>query len=182
MTKPGDVSEEPVIGMDFYPTILELAGLPLKPEQHVDGVSLVPLLKGGSISRENLYWHYPHYGNQGGEPSSVVRSGDWKLIYYHEDGRQELYNLKEDIGEREDLATKHPDKASELRRRLNQWLKETGARLPARDPRFNREAFDAKIRNLSTKRMQRLEAEHAEYLQPDWQPKGKEPWWGSLSD
>lgn len=182
MTKPGDVSEEPVIGMDFYPTILELAGLPLRPEQHVDGVSLVPLLKGGSISRKNLFWHYPHYGNQGGEPSSVIRSGDWKLIYYHEDVRQELYNLKEDIGERKDLAAEYPDKASELRKRLNQWLEETDARLPARDPRFKREAFDAKIRNLSTKRMRKLEADHAEYLQPDWQPKGKEPWWGSLSD
>ncbi|MEM9237066.1 MAG: sulfatase, partial [Verrucomicrobiota bacterium] len=104
VTKPGGVSEVPVIGMDFYPTMLELAGLPLKPKQHADGVSLLPVLKGGEIAERPLFWHYPHYGNQGGEPSSIIRSGDWKLIYYHEDGRQELYHLKDDIGEQKDLA------------------------------------------------------------------------------
>ena len=98
MTPPGSSSQVPVIGMDFYPTMLQLAGLPQMPKQHVDGVSLVPLLKGGEIEERDLFWHYPHYGNQGGEPSSIIRSGDWKLIYYHEDGRDELYNLADDIG------------------------------------------------------------------------------------
>jgi arylsulfatase A-like enzyme len=65
-----------VIGTDFYPTILQLAGLPLRPQQHVDGVSLVPLLEGGQLAARPLFWHYPHYGNQGGEPSSIIRDGD----------------------------------------------------------------------------------------------------------
>lgn len=74
MTEAGSVSQVPVIGMDFYPTMLELAGLLLKPKQHVDGVSLVPILEGWKIKELDLIWHYPHYGNQGGEPSSIIRS------------------------------------------------------------------------------------------------------------
>ena len=73
IARPGTLCNTPVTGADFYPTILELAGLPARPKQHEDGVSLVPLLKGGSISTRPLFWHYPHYGNQGGEPSSIIR-------------------------------------------------------------------------------------------------------------
>jgi hypothetical protein len=83
------------VGTDFYPTILQLAGLPLRPDQHVDGVSLVPLLKGGQIPAQPLFWHYPHYGNQGGEPSSIIRQGNWKLIHYSEDGRDENHEIHE---------------------------------------------------------------------------------------
>jgi len=77
----------PVSGTDFYPTLLELAGIPLKPQEHTDGQSLVPLLKEKKTAQRPLIWHYPHYGNQGGEPSSIIRLGDWKLIHYYEDGR-----------------------------------------------------------------------------------------------
>ncbi|MDZ8117035.1 sulfatase [Pontiella agarivorans] len=180
MTHEGEVSEEPVIGMDFYPTILELAGLPLMPEQHVDGVSLVPLLKGESIADRDLFWHYPHYGNQGGEPSSIIRSRDWKLIYYHEDGRCELYNLKNDIGEQTDLAAQQPERVALFQKKLNEWLAETGAKFPARDPRFTQEAFDAKIETARTSFMQGLEKEHAACLDENWAPdEGPLPWWGS---
>jgi arylsulfatase A-like enzyme len=127
MTKAGSVSQVPAIGMDFYPTMLELAGLPQMPKQHVDGVSLVPVLNGGKIKERDLFWHYPHYGNQGGEPSSMIRSKDWKLIYYHEDGRYELYDLSKDIGEQNDVAQQHPETVSSLRKKLNKWLAETGA-------------------------------------------------------
>lgn len=180
LTQAGAVSDEPVIGMDFYPTILELAGLPLKPEQHVDGVSLVPLLKGGSIAERDLFWHYPHYGNQGGEPSSIIRSGDWKLIYYHEDGRQELYNLVDDIGEQMDRVAEFPERAAALRQKLNAWLTDAGAKFPARDPRFTQAAFDAKLKTARTTFMQGLEAEHAACLDEKWAPNdGTLPWWGS---
>ena len=104
VTRPGSTCDTPVIGTDFYPTILQLAGLRLRPEQHVDGVSLVPLLKGGKIAARPLFWHCPHYGNQGGEPSSIIREDGWKLIHYWEDNRNELYHLPDDIGERHDLA------------------------------------------------------------------------------
>ncbi len=180
MTKSGSTSQTPAIGMDFYPTMLELAGLPLMPQQHMDGVSLVPVLKGGKIKDRDLFWHYPHYGNQGGEPSSIIRSGDWKLIYYHEDGRDELYNLANDLSEQQDLAAHYPERVKNLKGKLNSWLKETGAKLPARDPRFSQEKFDAKIKAAREVRMPKLEAQHARFLD-----KSKDPspdWWGSATD
>ena len=180
MTKPGAVSQVPAIGMDFYPTILELAGLPQIPTQHADGVSLVPVLKGGAIAERDLFWHYPHYGNQGGEPSSMIRSKDWKLIYYHEDGRVELYNLADDIGEQNDLATQQPETVSNLRKRLDSWLAETGALFPERDPRFNQEKFDGKIEHAKTTRMQQLEKQHANFLNKSKKPSPN--WWGSAVD
>ncbi|GAB6164063.1 sulfatase [Thermostilla marina] len=129
VTKPGSVCKTPVISTDFYPTILEIAGLPLRPEQHRDGVSIVPLLKqSGTIEREALYWHYPHYSNQGGFPGGAVRMGDYKLIERFEDGRVHLYNLAEDIGERHDLAADMPDRVELMRRKLHAWYKEVGAK------------------------------------------------------
>ncbi|MBN2129423.1 MAG: DUF4976 domain-containing protein, partial [Sedimentisphaerales bacterium] len=121
---------------DFYPTMLEMAGLPLRPEQHVDGLSLVTLLRGaGTLKREAIYWHYPHYHGSGNRPSGAVRAGDYKLIEWYEDGRGELYDLKDDLGEKNDLAVTMPDKADELRRRLHAWRKEVGARMPEGEPR-----------------------------------------------
>ncbi len=135
VAKPGSVSHEPVISNDFYPTILEATQSPLKPAQHVDGLSLVPLLKGAeSLDRDALYWHYPHYANQGGFPGGAVRMGDWKLVERYEDGRVHLYNLKEDAGEQNDLAVAQADKVKHMRGRLHEWYWETGARfLRAKD-------------------------------------------------
>jgi arylsulfatase A-like enzyme len=127
--------EEPVTSTDFYPTMLEMAGLPLKPDQHLDGESMVPLLEGtGRQRRKAIYWHYPHYSNQGGKPGGAVRVGDFKLIESYEDGRVELYNLRADIGEQHDLAAEMPDKAAELRQMLDQWRKEVGAVMPQPNP------------------------------------------------
>jgi len=132
---PGSTCSVPVISTDFYPTILQMAGLPLRPAQHVDGVSLVPLLRqDGSIVREAIYWHYPHYGNQGGSPGGAVRAGPWKLIELFEDGRLELYNLKDDLGEQHNLAAQQPEKTAELHRMLKDWRKAVGARLPTPNP------------------------------------------------
>ncbi|RME68956.1 MAG: sulfatase, partial [Verrucomicrobia bacterium] len=182
MTRPGAHTDVPVIGMDFYPTILELAGLPLRPEQHVDGVSLVPLLRDGSLPERDLFWHYPHYGNQGGEPSSILRRGDWKLIYYHEDGRFELYNLREDIGEQHDLAAVEPERVESMRKRMERWFMDTGARFPALDPRFRPAVFREKIERLRGPFLRALEEQHAAYLRPGWAPAGDPPWWGSVRD
>ena len=105
--------------------MLEMAELPAKPEQHEDGVSLVPLLKQtGTIKRDAIYWHYPHYANQGGFPGGAIRDGDYKLLERFEDGRVHLYNLKEDIGERNDLATAMPDRVARMRTRLHAWYQE----------------------------------------------------------
>jgi len=164
MTKPKSVSDVPVTGTDFYPTILELAGLPLRPKQHVDGVSLVPLLKGGRIAPRDLFWHYPHYGNQGGEPSAIIRSGNWKLIHYYEDGRDELYDIAVDIGEQSDQLKNHPKVAAEMKSKLQAWLKDTGALIPEPDARFDPAKKKQQIENQKTKRLQSLENNHARYF------------------
>ena len=100
------------------------------PRQHLDGVSLLPLLKGATLQRGPLYWHYPHYGNQGGAPGGAVRDGDWKLIEWYEDNRCELFNLRQDIGEKANLAEANPDKVKELRDKLVTWRKTVQAVMP----------------------------------------------------
>ncbi|WP_417737153.1 sulfatase [Rosistilla oblonga] len=177
---PGIVSagsrcDTPVIGTDFYPTLLELAGL--APPKTIDGVSLVPLMHGRSIPDRPLFWHYPHYGNQGGEPSSIIRDGDWKLIHYYEDGRDELYHLTDDIGEQTDRAAEQPALASRLRGKLDAWLKATGARIPQPDPRFDAAKKVQQQQQIRNKRKPALERQHARFLDEDFQP--NKDWWGS---
>ena len=135
---PGDVCQTPVTSHDFYPTMLELAGLPLQPTQHVDGISFVPLLKGKqSLERNAIFWHYPHYHGSTWTPGAAVRSGDWKLIEFYEEDKVELYNLKLDIGERKDLSLEEPEKTRELRKMLSDWQKSINAQLPILNPDFS---------------------------------------------
>ncbi|MGI5819754.1 MAG: sulfatase [Armatimonadota bacterium] len=137
VTEPGSRCAEPVTTPDFYPTMLQMAGAELIPEQHVDGASLVPLLQGADgLDRETIYWHYPHYGNQGGTPGCSMRSGDWKLIEFFEDGRLELYNLREDVGETRNRADEMPDLAQGMLRMLQAWRAEIGADLPTPNPEW----------------------------------------------
>jgi arylsulfatase A-like enzyme len=131
----GSECSEPVISTDFYPTMLEMAGLPAAPKQHLDGLSMVPLLRGqGSQKDRAFYWHYPHYGNQGGSPGGAVRLGDYKLIEFYEDNHIELYNLRDDLGEKHDLSAANPEKAAQLRRMLHEWRKDIGAAMPTPNP------------------------------------------------
>jgi arylsulfatase A-like enzyme len=188
------VCEEPVSSPDFYPTLLEAAGLPLQPQQHVDGVSFLPLLTpaafaelppsseggtsektasagspgraadlsqsgkaaGGSspgagsaaagtkssagtqklFRRGPIYWHYPHYGNQGGTPGSSVRDGDWKLIYFYETDTYELYNIKNDPGEERECSGSRPEKFKELQEKLQKWIREIEAKIPQQNPDY----------------------------------------------
>jgi arylsulfatase A-like enzyme len=131
LTAAGSVCDEPVISTDFYPTLLDIAGLPLRPDQHLDGVSLKPLLQGAgadSLPPRALYWHYPHYSNQGGFPSGAIRVGDWKFIERYEDGSGQLFNLADDVGEEHNLIEEHPERASALRKQLHEWYKTVDAR------------------------------------------------------
>jgi arylsulfatase A-like enzyme len=138
VTEPGSMCDVPVTSPDFYPTFLEMGGLDPIPEQHVDGESIVPLLKGnGSLKRSAIFWHYPHYGNQGGTPGSSVRCGDYKLIEFFEDGRLELYNLRSDLGEQHNLATEEPDRARELKAMLTEWRARVEAKIPERNPDYS---------------------------------------------
>jgi arylsulfatase A-like enzyme len=143
VTKPGSTCDTPVTSTDFYPTLLELAGLPLRPQQHVDGMSLVPLLKGDSLARGPLFWHYPHYGNQGGAPGAAVRDGDWKLIDWYEDSTPELFNLRDDPEEKHNVAAANPAKLKELQAKLAAWRKEVGAVMPTPNPKFDPNAKPA---------------------------------------
>ncbi len=131
----GSQSDVPITSPDIYPTFLEAAGLPLRPEQHSDGISLLPALQGATeLSRDALFWHYPHYGNQGGTPGCSVRKGDYKLIHFFEDDRLELYNLLNDMGEQHNLATELPDVATELHRELWNWIESVNAQIPQPNP------------------------------------------------
>jgi len=136
VTQPGAVCDEPVMSTDYYPSILEIAGLPPRPAQHMDGVSVTPLLKGGARPARPFFWHYPHYSNQGGRPGGAVRVGDYKLLESYEDMRVELYNVKEDIGEKNDLAGKMPEKAAELRDKLHAWRQDVAAQMPTPNPHY----------------------------------------------
>lgn len=126
VTEPEQTSAVPVMSTDFFPTFLKAAGGEVKGT--VDGVDLLPLLKGKELEREALYWHYPHYSNQGGFPSGAIRMGDWKLVERYEDGRVHLYNLKDDIGELNDVKAGHADRVTMMRGKLHAWYKTVDAK------------------------------------------------------
>jgi arylsulfatase A-like enzyme/lysophospholipase L1-like esterase len=132
--KKCSVSNMPIISNDFYPTLMQMAGLPLMPQQHTGGKSLTPLFENKKIEREAIYWHYPHYGNQGGSPSAAVRMGKWKLIAWYESNTAELFDLESDLGEQNNLATKYPDMKDKLWSMLRNWQKEQNASMPIINP------------------------------------------------
>jgi arylsulfatase A-like enzyme len=133
--KAGTISKVPIISNDFYPTLLQLAGLPLMPSQHTGGVSIKPLFSNNKIEREALYWHYPHYGNQGGSPGAAVRMGKWKLIEWYEENIVELFDLENDKEERNNLADVHIDIKNKLLTMLHDWQKKENAVMPTVNPR-----------------------------------------------
>ena len=142
VTRAGSICDVPVSSIDFFPTILEIAGSRVAPRWAVDGASLTPLLRGAALGRQALYWHYPHYSNQGGVPSGAVRAGDYKLIEFFEDGRLELYNLARDIRESDNLAQREPKRAAELHHMLQRWRESVHASMPAVNPRYDPKSAD----------------------------------------
>jgi len=130
---PMSVCSHPVTSPDLYATLVDAAGI----QAHSDGQSLLPLLRGGEApDRDAIYWHYPHYGNQGGTPASAIRAGDYKLIEFWEDRKLELYNLRNDIGETHDLAALYPTMVDRLHRRLDRWRAAVQAKVPQPNPYF----------------------------------------------
>lgn len=140
VTHPGTTSDTPVSSVDFLPTILEIAGG--RAAAPVDGVSLAALLRSRALPERPLFWHYPHYSNQGGVPAGAVRVGDYKLIEFYEDNRIELYNLGRDIGESEDLAKSDPKRAARMRGVLNRWRESVNAAMPKPNPDYNPDTAD----------------------------------------
>jgi len=137
VVKPGSVCSVPVSSVDVCPTFLETAGVKGDPSHVLDGESLLPLLKQtGELKRDAVFWHYPHYHHS--TPAGAIRTGDWKLIEFFEDNRLELYNLKTDIGEKNNLAQEMPEKARELQWRLAGWRRSVKADMPTPNPDFDR--------------------------------------------
>jgi arylsulfatase A-like enzyme len=151
---PGTVCDEPINSVDLYPTLLEIAGAKPDPGYPLDGTSYLGLLTHGGKTeqaRRPLFWHFPGYlGGGGGTwrtlPVGVIRSGDWKLMEFFEDQRLELYNLREDIGERNNLAAAQPEKVKELHAQLLAWRKEINAPMPTPNPDVGKAAPDAGAR------------------------------------
>ena len=134
--EPGSVCQGVTVSSDFFPTFLDVAGLPLQPDAHLDGQSLVPWLRGGTPeATRTVYWHFPHYRAQG--PPSAVRDGDWKLIHNMEADTHELYDLKSDPGEANDLAAQQPERTRELATKLESHLADTGAQRMRPNPDWN---------------------------------------------
>ena len=143
-------------------------GLP--PRCRVDGALR-------DLEERPLFWHYPHYGNQGGEPSSIIRKGAWKLIWYHETGEYELYNLEEDLGETKSVASLYPEKCAELKSELHAWLDRTGAVMPVQDPLYSEEKEAAYRKRSNAGILERQEKLRLDMMEKDWSPDPS--WWGS---
>jgi len=131
----GVVCKTPTSNIDFYPTLCELVGAKPDSNQHIDGASILPLLANprAKLQRDTLYWHYPlakpHF--LGGRSAGAVRKGDWKLIEFFETGERELYNLAEDMAEKNNLADKKPERVAELQQLLKKWREDVGAKIPS---------------------------------------------------
>ena len=173
----GASTDYPVIGSDFYPTILDLVGADILPNQHVDGISLKPLLEGKSFANRPLYWHYPHYGNQGGEPSSIIQENGWKLIHYWEDDRNELYDLALDINEQKNVAKDNLEITKQLSNKLSSWLLKVGANMPTKDLDYDKALAKQRQDYLKNKFMLKLEEDRMKYLSKDFEP--NTDWWQS---
>jgi arylsulfatase A-like enzyme len=131
VTRPGGVCVSPVVSMDFFPTMLDLAGIGLRPQLHRDGISLLSHLREPEKRRDRtLYWHYPHYHGSGWSPGGAIRKGDWKLIEFWEHGDAQLFNLADDLGEQTDLSVQQPQIKAELGAALAEWRRRMGAVMP----------------------------------------------------
>lgn len=145
VTQAGSTCTEPILSIDYAPTLAEAAGVPQSRLPAMDGRSITRLLRGArTLGRGEVFWHYPHYSPQLGTPAAAIRRGPDKLILFFEDDRAELYDLERDPGERTDLAAAQPAKAAQLRKRLEAWLRDTQAQIPApnakHDPARERES------------------------------------------
>lgn len=126
VTKPATVSSQPICSIDLFPTVAAATGMEI--EHLVDGVDITAALKEESLPSRALYWHYPHYSNQGGLPGGAIRVGDYKLFERYEDGRVHLYNLRDDIGEANDLAQEMPERVASMRHQLHGWYQSVDAK------------------------------------------------------
>lgn len=135
---PAGTTDAVVTSPDFFPTLLDLAGLPARPELHVDGASFASVLRNPAATAPEraVFWHYPHYSNQRGKPHGAVRQGRWKLVEWFEDDRAELFDLSADVSESSDVSRENPAVVAKLRQELRDWRKDVGARMPTTNPAY----------------------------------------------
>jgi arylsulfatase A-like enzyme len=158
----GATVDEPVINTDWLPTLLELAGQPVP--DNLDGVSFAALLRGKRlVSTRSLFWHFPHYTNQGSRPGGAMRDGDWLLVEYYDEDRAELYDLSQDIGETHDLAAAHPDRVHRMRAALATWRERIAAQSTRPNPDFDPSKFRELYQDLDASRFNPVAAEPAEW-------------------
>ncbi len=137
--KPGTVCDTPISSVDYFPTICELAHVPVTNK--LDGVSLAPLLmEKGNLPARELFWHYPHYANQGGRPGGIIREGDFKLIEWYEDGAWELYDLKNDLSEKTNVVHQHWEQAVQMQMELDAWRRYVNAQMMFDNPNYDPKA------------------------------------------
>lgn len=135
----GKVLDSPVNNIDWIPTLMELAGLPVPPG--LDGISFADGLTGGAIPERELFWHFPHYTNQGGRPSGAVREGNWMLVEFYDENRTELYDLSTDVGEHHDLAEQDPDRVASMSAALDSWRQKLDVQYNTPNPNCNEERY-----------------------------------------
>jgi arylsulfatase A-like enzyme len=137
VTKANSQIDVPVTSPDFYATFLGATDAAPPQNQPLDGIDLKPVIQTGKAPERALFWHYPHYGNQGGAPGAAIRRGDWKLIEWQEDNSVELFNLANDIGEKNNLAAQEAARVETMRNELHVWQKQVGARMPAPNEKYD---------------------------------------------
>jgi arylsulfatase A len=161
---PGRVVDAPVMNTDWVPTLLEVAGLRVPAD--LDGVSLAALLtRGADAPRRPLFWHFPHYTNQGSQPAGAVRDGDWKLIEHYEDGRVELFNLAQDPGETNNGAAREPGRVRQLRSQLAAWRNSLSVQTNTPNPGFDAAKHRALYVNMDVSRYNPATASAAQRAQ-----------------
>jgi arylsulfatase A len=133
--KSGAVSDVPVCSIDVLPTIAEICGVPMNTKP--DGVSIKKVLAGeGTLEPRALYWHYPHYANQGGKPGAIILEGNLKMIEFYENGRRELFDVVADKGESRNLAEQQTEKVAAMAKKLDAWRKSVNAQMPTPNPNY----------------------------------------------
>ena len=139
----GSTCDEPVLSVDFLPTICHAAGVAPPADRPIDGRSLMPLWRGrATLERDAIFWHFPHYRGKDVVPYSIIRAGDWKLIRRYEGNVYELFNLRADIGEMNDLSASMPEKVRDLNEKLDEWLSSARAKLPRPNPAWEGDDAD----------------------------------------
>jgi arylsulfatase A len=158
----GKAIDAPVINTDWLPTLLDLAGLPVPTG--LDGMSLAELLTGrGPAPQRSLFWHFPHYTNQGSRPSGAMRNGDWMLVEYYDQEKTELYDLSSDPGESRDLAARNPERVAQMRAALAGWRKSVGAQENRPNPNFDSSKFRELYIDVDASRFQPDQADKAQW-------------------